>query len=44
MSFATIETICTVAIVWQAWNWSEARVPRTHGSSAQRFGLTADNA
>lgn len=24
--FATIETICTVAIVWQAWNWPEARV------------------
>lgn len=23
--FATIETICTVAIVWQAWNWPEAR-------------------
>lgn len=23
--FATIETICTVAIVWQAWNWREAR-------------------
>jgi uncharacterized protein DUF6326 len=24
--FATVETICTVAIVWQAWNWSAARV------------------
>jgi hypothetical protein len=23
--FATIETICTVAIVWQAWTWPEAR-------------------
>jgi hypothetical protein len=22
--FATIETVCTVAIVWLAWNWSEA--------------------
>jgi len=21
--FATIETVCTVAIVWQAWTWSE---------------------
>jgi uncharacterized protein DUF6326 len=20
--FATIETVCTVVIVWQAWNWS----------------------
>ena len=27
--FATIETICTVAIVWQAWNWPgvDSRVP-----------------
>lgn len=23
--FATIETICTVAIFWQAWEWPEAR-------------------
>ena len=23
--FATVETICTVAIVWQAWQWPEAR-------------------
>ena len=23
--FATIETVCTAAIVWQAWNWSEAK-------------------
>ena len=23
--FATIETICTVTIVWQAWKWSEAK-------------------
>lgn len=22
--FATIETVCTVAIVWQAWTWTEA--------------------
>lgn len=22
--FATIETVCTVIIVWQAWNWTEA--------------------
>ena len=23
--FATIETVCTVAIVWQAWKWSEVK-------------------
>ena len=23
--FATIETVCTCVIVWQAWNWSEAQ-------------------
>jgi len=23
--FATIETVCTSAIVWQAWTWSEAK-------------------
>jgi hypothetical protein len=22
--FATIETVCTSIIVWQAWTWSEA--------------------
>src|SRR5690242_20449239 len=22
--FATLETVCTVAIVWQAWTWREA--------------------
>src|SRR5215475_8289540 len=24
--FATIETACTVYIVWQAWTWSEAKL------------------
>ena len=24
--FATIETVATVAIVWQAWTWSEAKL------------------
>ncbi len=24
--FATIETVCTSIIVWQAWTWSEAKV------------------
>lgn len=23
--FATIETVCTSIIVWQAWTWSDAR-------------------
>jgi len=23
--FATIETVCTAVIVWQAWTWSEAK-------------------
>ena len=23
--FATIETVCTVVIIWQAWSWSEAK-------------------
>jgi hypothetical protein len=26
--FATIETVCTVAIVWQAWTWSEVEASR----------------
>src|ERR1700744_358502 len=25
--FATIETACTLVIVWQAWTWSEAEKP-----------------
>jgi hypothetical protein len=24
--FATIETVCTLVIVWQAWTWSEAKL------------------
>jgi hypothetical protein len=23
--FATIETVCTLVIIWQAWTWSEVR-------------------
>ena len=36
--FATIETVCTVAIVWQAWNW-----PTTDAALAPRVmvGLPA---
>jgi hypothetical protein len=26
--FATIETVCTVVIVWQAWTWSEVEAGR----------------
>ncbi len=31
--FATIETVCTVIIIWQAWTWSEVT-----SSSAQAVG------
>jgi hypothetical protein len=27
--FATIETVCTSVIVWQAWTWSGAETVRT---------------
>ncbi len=27
--FATIETVCTSVIVWQAWTWSEVEAVRT---------------
>jgi hypothetical protein len=27
--FGTIETVCTVIIIWQAWNWSDARAAFT---------------
>src|SRR5215470_13010358 len=26
--FATIETVCTVVIIWQAWTWSEVEASR----------------
>ena len=29
--FATVETICTAAIVWQAWKWPEARAAASSG-------------
>jgi len=35
--FGTIETVCTVIIIWQAWNWSE--VERT---SQQAAGHSSD--
>src|SRR6476661_3041933 len=28
--FATIETVCTVIIIRQAWRWSEAEAPMRH--------------
>ncbi len=28
--FATIETVCTVIIIRQAWSWSEAEAPAPH--------------
>src|SRR5438067_12681739 len=41
--FATIETVCTVAIVWQAWTWSEAEsiVPSTPTVARPTAGITA---
>jgi hypothetical protein len=33
--FATIETICTAVIVWQAWTWPEARAAVPPGLIAQ---------
>jgi hypothetical protein len=33
--FATIETVCTVVILWQAWTWSEVK---TGVSSERVFG------
>ncbi len=26
--FATIETVCTLVIIWEAWTWSAAESPR----------------
>ena len=41
--FATIETVCTLAIVWQAWTWSEAEsiVPSTPTVARPTAGITA---
>ena len=32
--FATIETVCTSIIVWQAWTWSEVRTAVSSAQSA----------
>ena len=34
--FATIETICTGAIIWQAWKWPEARAAASSGMIGHR--------
>jgi hypothetical protein len=36
--FATIETVCTSVIIWQAWTWSEleSRSLSQSGSSSAR--------
>jgi hypothetical protein len=37
--FATIETICTVVTIWQAWTWSElesSSLSQTGSSSARQ--------
>jgi hypothetical protein len=41
--FATIETVCTVAIVWQAWTWSEAAslIPPTPTAARPTVGIAA---
>ena len=35
--FATIETVCTAVIIWQAWNWSATGNPEMH-RAMQRQG------
>lgn len=41
--FATIETVCTSVIIWQAWTWSEAKaaVRSTRIMSQPTAGITA---
>src|SRR5215470_16546644 len=36
--FATIETVCTLVIVWQAWTWSEAEASREQAVGSKRVG------
>ncbi len=33
--FATIETVCTSVIIWQAWTWSEAEASHSTGAGVQ---------
>ena len=41
--FATIETVCTSVIVWQAWNWSgvEAEVSTERSVRQPEAGITS---
>ncbi|HEY1426814.1 MAG TPA: DUF6326 family protein [Caulobacteraceae bacterium] len=34
--FATIETVCTSVIIWQAWTWSEVEASRPLRASARQ--------
>ena len=44
--FGTIETLCTVIIIWQAWTWSEtsASTPLRAGVAAQTEEIFGDEA
>jgi len=39
--FGTMETVCTLVIIWQAWTWSgsEAAVSRSGSSANHKPGL-----
>jgi hypothetical protein len=36
--FATIETVCTLVIVWQAWTWSEVEASRKQAVGSKGVG------
>jgi hypothetical protein len=36
--FATIETVCTLIIVWQAWTWSEVEASRKQAVGSKGVG------
>ena len=38
--FATIETVCTVIIVWQAWSWSEGAARSKPSVRQSAAGIT----
>ena len=39
--FATIETVCTVVIFWQAWTWSGAKPAVSSGRVVENPGLVS---
>ncbi len=44
--FATIETVCTSVIIWQAWTWSEIEASRSLGAGGRQTRscpVAADN-